>query len=165
MMAAQIAVSMGAKVYGADISSAKASLASAGRIGLEGIIKMDVGSISDTCSRRKIRRIMITAPPTTIVEAVEAIEFGGLITYIGLGHGGQEIISLNSNRFLRKKATLKAVYAGPKLYPEEAMQMLETGIINPKLIITHSFGFNDIERTFETIEKRKGETIKVMMEI
>ena len=165
LMGAQIAVSMDARVYGADISSAKASLAAAGRIGLEGIIRTDKESLSEICSEKKIRRIVITAPPSTILQAVEAIQFGGSIAYLGLGHAGQEIISLNTNNFLRKKLTLKAIYAVPALYPEETMKMLESGIINPDLIITHTFKFNDVEKAFETIDKKKGETLKVILEV
>ncbi|MFH1904438.1 MAG: alcohol dehydrogenase catalytic domain-containing protein [bacterium] len=164
LMAAQMAISIGVKVYGADISPAKASFASAEKIGLEGIIKTDEESILEVCSKKKIRRIMITAPPSTILQAVEAITFGGLITYIGLGHKGQEIISLDINKFLRKKATLKAVYAVPTLYPKEVMKMLESKIINSDLIITHTFKFNDIEKAFKTIEEKKGKSIKVMIE-
>ncbi|MCM8769024.1 MAG: alcohol dehydrogenase catalytic domain-containing protein [Candidatus Omnitrophica bacterium] len=164
LMAAQILKSLGIRVLGQEIPSAQASLTAAKKMGLEVVAPGGRELLSTACTRYSIRRIMITASPQTIPEAVEAIQFGGIITYIGLGQGGQEIISLDCNKLLRKKVTLKPVYAVPPLYPEESLRLLKSGIIDSRLIISHTFPFGKIPEAFKLIQEKKGETIKVMVE-
>ncbi len=165
LMTAQIAVGLGAKVYGAELSTASAALDAAEKSGLERVVHSELESINGICTENKIRKIMITAPPALIPKAVEAIEFGGLITYIGLGQEGREMVTFNINNFLRKKATIRAVYAVPGLYAKEALNALESGIIKPKLLITHNFSLNQIKEAFAVIENNKPDAVKVIVNI
>ena len=136
LMAASIARSQGLRVWGAELSAASVCLARAPAAGVADVILTDKDSISPICSKHEIRRIMITAPPAVLPHAVEAIGYGGVITYVGLAQKTEETIPLNMNHLLRKKVTIRPVYAVPSLYAKETMRALESGVIDSRSLMS-----------------------------
>ncbi|HBC87659.1 MAG TPA: hypothetical protein DCZ94_11940 [Lentisphaeria bacterium] len=101
----------------------------------------------------KIDRIMVTSAPDTIGTAAKIACKGGIITFIGLGFGEKEKISLDGNAFHFKKLQLRASFASPAMFGPMAIEYLEKGIIDGKRLISHTFPLAELAKGMEVAAK------------
>ncbi len=109
-----------------------------------------------------IDRIMVTSSPDTIGTAAKIACKGGIITFIGLGFGAQEKISLDGNSFHFKKLQLRASFASPALFGPMAVEYLEKGIVDGKRIVSHTFPLSKLEEGMKVAREDK-EAVKVVI--
>ncbi|MDP1713401.1 MAG: zinc-binding dehydrogenase [Anaerolineales bacterium] len=97
-----------------------------------------------------VDRVLVTAPPFAIPDALRACRFGGIVALIGLEEHAGETVKLDINAFHFQKLQLRASHAIPNHYFPIALDMLARGVINPDRLITHVFQLNEFRRAFET---------------
>jgi L-iditol 2-dehydrogenase len=111
-----------------------------------------------------VDRVLMTAPPSAIPEALRACRFGGIAAVIGLEQRAGETIVLDINAFHFQKLQLRASHAIPNHYFPIALDLLARGVIDPDRIITHVFSLKEYRRTFETANNPDERVCKVVVE-
>ena len=141
----------------------KARIELAKKLGVTDVILLsDIDVLSYPFPRGGVNKIMITAPPTVIPDMMKIALYGSVISFLGtdLPHGQ---ITFNANYFHFKKLQLRASYAVPALWFPRALELLKSGVVNPKDFITHTF---PLEKTEEYLKKQRddiSDVIKMVM--
>lgn len=111
-----------------------------------------------------VDRILMTAPPNAIPEALRACRFGGIVALIGLEERSGETIMLDVNAFHFQKLQLRASHAIPNHYFPIALDLLARGVIDPDRLITHVFPLNEYRGAFEIANHPDERVGKVVIE-
>jgi L-iditol 2-dehydrogenase len=97
--------------------------------------------------------IEATGVASCINHGVTALRRGGMFVQAGLGASR---IDFAITQVCDKEATVKGSFRyGPGDY-KLAVELLRTGKVIVKPLITHRFGFDDAEQAFLTVSKRQG---------
>jgi len=86
-------------------------------------------------------RIVVTSPPESLPEAIKAIRFGGITTFLGLHFGGRGAVALDVNDLILVKITPRPIFAEPALDFPSSLRLLQQGLVDPGMLVTHTFGF------------------------
>ena len=111
-----------------------------------------------------VDRVLMTAPPPALPDALPACRFGGIIALIGLEERAGETVVLDINAFHFQKLQLRASHAIPNHYFPIALDLLARRVIDPDRIITHVFPLNEFRRAFETANSPDARVGKVVVE-
>jgi L-iditol 2-dehydrogenase len=111
-----------------------------------------------------VDRVLMTAPPSAIPEALRACRFGGIVALIGLEERAGEAILLDINAFHSQKLQLRASHAIPNHYFPISLDLLARGVIDADRIITHVFPLKEYRRAFETANNPNERVCKVVVE-
>jgi L-iditol 2-dehydrogenase len=111
-----------------------------------------------------VDRVLMTAPPVAIPEALRACRFGGIVALIGLEERAGKTIMLDINAFHFQKLQLRASHAIPNHYFPIALDLLARGVIDADRIITHVFPLKEYRRAFETANNPNERVCKVVVE-
>jgi L-iditol 2-dehydrogenase len=97
--------------------------------------------------------IEATGVASCINHGITALKRGGVFVQAGLG---APKIDFMISQICDKEATFKGSFRyGPGDY-ELAIELLQTGKVDLKELITHRFDFDDAEKAFATVSKREG---------
>ncbi|MFW6139481.1 MAG: zinc-dependent alcohol dehydrogenase [Spirochaetota bacterium] len=107
-------------------------------------------------------RVIITSPPGTIPDLLEMACFGGVAAFNGISYK-QESITFNANYFHFNKLKLNASHAIPNWGFPRAFRLLKENILQHDVLVTHTFGFDQIQEAFEAAGSRDLEVIKVVV--
>jgi len=166
LMAAAYARHIGVnKIYLTGRSHSKKRFDLGKKIGVDGIIEVDKEDTVQFFKDKNLEldRVLITAPPYTIKDAVQILHFGGILTYIGFSFDGRENVELNFNDIHLNKLQLRATHAIPNRFFPDALKYIKNGVINPDDFISAEFDLADVQKAFEfTLEN---ETIKTLITI
>lgn len=138
------------KTLGADIT-----------IGIrkQGLVKTIRGYIP-----QGVDRVLITAPPQVIPEAIKITRFGGIISYIGINWSkGGGRITFDANELHFQKIQLRPCHAIPNNRFPVALDLLRRKIIDPDKMITHVFRLDDIEKAIKVSMDPEEKAIKVVV--
>jgi len=165
LMAARIAKVRGArKVYGAELSTCSARIKTAKRWGIDEIINPDIQKIEDYAFERGgVDRVMVTAPPSTIASALSVCRVGGIVGFLGIDYGAGGMITLDSNVIHFNKLQLRASHASPALYFPECLDLIRSGAVKTKELITHRFKLEEIGQAIPAFDSDKKNGIKAVM--
>jgi len=111
-----------------------------------------------------VDRVLMTAPPSAIPDALRACRFGGIVALIGLEERAGETVVLDINAFHFQKLQLRASHAIPNHYFPIALDLLARRVINPDRLITHVFQLNEFPRAFEIANHPDERVGKVVVE-
>lgn len=109
-----------------------------------------------------VDRIIVTAPPGAISDAVRIISYGGIITFLGLHFGGKNIIPIDINYLIFNKITLQPSFAEPAINFNLSLDLLKKGIIPAKEMITHTFSFQNAQSFLKSITEGTEPVIKAV---
>lgn len=111
-----------------------------------------------------VDRVIVTAPPQTIKDAIQISRFGGIIAFNGIEFGTGSQVTFDANEFHFKKLQLRASHAIPNHYFPMAIDLLTRRNIDPELLLTHVFTSNKAEKAFQTLTNPEEKVIKVVIE-
>lgn len=165
LMALRFARLAGArKIYAADLSPYKKRFEVAKLYGADEIIHADKTDIGDyKFDRGGVERIIISAPPKTIPSSLKVANFGGTVAFLGIEYGPGAKISFDANEFHFKKLSLKASFAAPALYFHRCIDILKSGAVNIKPLITNHFKLEEIGQAIINVRDNKENVIKSIM--
>lgn len=165
LMAARLAKAMGArKVYGSELSIAKARIELAKKWGVDEIICPDLEKVEEyKFERGGVDRVLVTAPPKTIPTAIKVCNAGGTIGFLGIDYGPEGNIVIDSNIFHVNKLQLRSSFASPALYFPECLDLVKAGIVNTRELITHTFKLCDLVNGIASFRDEKEKAIKAVM--
>lgn len=138
-----------AKQFGAD------EIINAKDFSVERLLKANDSRLADLI-------ILCTGAKSAIEQALESVDRGGAILFFAATDEGVKI-SLDVNKvFWRNEVTLLSSYAASPQEHIEALQLISSGKINVKDMITHRFGLADTQKGFKLVAEAKN-SIKVVI--
>jgi len=114
--------------------------------------------------RGGVNKIMVTAVPAVIPDMMKIALYGGIISFLGIDMKHGEI-TFNANDFHFRKLQLRASYAAPALWFPRALELLKSGVVNPKDFITQTFPLEKAEEYFKKQRDDISDVIKMVMVI
>ncbi len=110
-----------------------------------------------------VDRVIVTSPPRTLPSAVQMLRFGGLVSYIGVDLGGRSTVELDVNELIFNKVTLRPTYAEPAVKFPVSIRLLQEGMVDAGKLVTHTFGFADLERIMRANESGEEPIVKPVL--
>jgi L-iditol 2-dehydrogenase len=171
LMAARLAKLRGAGFVAitglpADSPRESARLELAAKLGCDLVIQAGKQSVEDEIKSRYpqgVDRVIVSSPPQSLYDAFKVIHFGGIITFFGLHFGGKNVINLDVNDMIFRKITLRPTFAEPAINFPISNRLLRDGLVDPRLLITHTFGFDQARATMGAIIDGSQPIIKAVM--
>ncbi len=171
LMAAQLAKLRGAGFVAltglrADNPLTKARLELAQKLGCDLVIEVGKQSVADEIKSRfpeGVDRVIVSAPPESMYDALKVIRFGGIITFFGIHFGGKSKIEVDVNDLIFRKITLRPTFAEPAINFPVSFRLLRDGLVDASTIVTHTFGFDDARAVMSSIVDGSQPVIKAVM--
>ena len=152
LMALQMVKKAGARrVYAADLSTAGKRAELAKQFGADEVIFTDKTDLTSyPFPRGGVDKVLITAPPALIETATHIMNLGGIIAFLGIAYGDAAKVSFDSNVVHHKKIQIRASDAVPALYFPMCIDLVESGMIDVKSLVTQTF---PLEKTVEGLKQ------------
>jgi threonine dehydrogenase-like Zn-dependent dehydrogenase len=109
-------------------------------------------------------RVIVTSPPNTIADGIKLAGFRSSIVFDGISYQ-DDSITFGANDFHFQKKRLIASHAIPNWGFPQALGLLKEGTIDPKLLLTHRYPFDQLEQALRDYGSPDLEIIKVAVEI
>lgn len=102
----------------------------------------------------------------TFEQCVEATKAGGTISNVGY-HGEGEHVNIPREAWgvgMAEKDIVTGLCPGGRLRLERLLRLLERDRVDPTLMTTHEFGFDDIDEAFHLMETKEDDIIKPLID-
>lgn len=123
----------------------------------------DVGQAIRAHCPNGVDRVIVSAPPSSIHDALKIVRYGGLVAFYGLHFGGQNKIEVDINHLIFNKITLRPVFGEPALNFHRSIELLKAGLIPTGDLITHTFGPRDARRVLQAMVDGTEPVIKAIV--
>jgi L-iditol 2-dehydrogenase len=112
--------------------------------------------------RGRFDHVLLTAPTELIPPALDLLDSGGVLTYIGFGRRTNQI-TFDADRFHMRKLQLRASFASPALYLPTALELIESGAVPGQEMISHTFALDQIGTALTIHRDNKPDVIKAVV--
>ena len=165
LMAAAIARRMGVRrLFLSARPSSEARIAwLKDKVGVDGVFDPGQTPLTPELFPCAIDRVMVTAPPRTLPDAMLVAAKGGVISYIGIEYGEGAVVGFDANLFHFKKLQLRGSHAAPALYTPLALQYLRDGVVDGASLISGRFPLTRLVEAMQAA-RDKGTAIKVVVQ-
>jgi L-iditol 2-dehydrogenase len=123
----------------------------------------DIAAEIQRAAPHGVDRVLVTAPPRTLPLAFEIARFGAIIGLIGIEFGTGSAVTFDVNAFHFKKLQLRASHAIPNHYFPMATDLLARRVIDPDLLVSHTFGLDGFADAFGALTDPGQPAVKVVM--
>ena len=110
-----------------------------------------------------VDRVLVTAPPNVIPEALNVLNYGGILAFVGVEQGDRQAITIDANEFHFNKAQLRASFASPVLHFPTCLQMLLDGWLDTDLVTSHMLPLHRLEEALILLRDDSANTLKVII--
>lgn len=165
-----------AKLYGAgyvaitglagDRPRERARLDRAGECGCDDVFEVDKCDLEAEVKRRfpqGVDRVIVSAPPESMHDALKIIAFGGIITFYGLHFGDRSKVEIDINDLVFRKISLIPTFAEPAINFPLANRLLRDGLVDASKIITHTFAYEQAGEIFQQLIDGSQPIVKAVM--
>jgi len=104
----------------------------------------------------------VGGPKSPLQDALDIVRRGGTVVTIGSPHKPVDISKLMLNE-VRLIGSFSYAYHGQKPEFQTALDLLSTGKVNTKKLITHTFSLERIKEAFETAADKASRSVKVIV--
>ena len=108
-------------------------------------------------------KVLLTAPPALIETATHTLNLGGVLAFLGIAYGPAAIASFDSNLVHHKKIQIRASDAVPALYFPLCIDLVESGMIDLKSLISQKFMLEDAVEGLTHFVQNPAEACKAVM--
>ena len=143
-------------------SHSVARLALARKLGAEALA-VDGDLDKEESLKRKFNHVLMTAPIKFIAPALSLLAYEGTMTYIGIGHDANAMISFDANDFHFRKLQLRASFASPARYFPATLRLLKAGVLPGTELISHTFSLDQIGDMLALARTDKATTLKLVV--
>jgi len=150
----------------ADNAREKARLEAARKLGCDMTIEVGKQDVEEEIKSRfpkGVDRVIVSAPPQSIYDALKIIRFGGIINFFGLHFGGKSVINVDINDLVFRKITLRPTFAEPAINFPVSNRLLREGLVDASTLITHRFGFEDAKKIMGAVIDGSQPIVKAVM--
>ena len=165
LMALKMAKSSGArKIYAAERSDATARCELAKKYGADEIIFTDKVNLEDyKFEKGGVDRVLVTAPPKTICSACNVTNIGGIVAFLGISYGPDAMATFDSNIVHLRKIQIRASNAIPALYFPKCIDMIDSGLVDVKQLISHRFKMDELPTALINYRDDRKSALKAVM--
>lgn len=171
LMAARVARIRGAGYVAitglaADNPREKARFDVAAQFGCDDMIevgKQDVAAEIKHKFPQGVDRVIVSAPPASMTDALKIIKYGGIITFFGLHFGGKSTVQIDINDLIFRKISLVPTFAEPAIHFPVANRLLRDGLVDGQAIVTHRFQMVDTRDVMASIIDGTAPIVKAVM--
>jgi len=171
LMAARLARICGAGFvaitgHPADTPGKKARMEAAHKLGCDLVVEVGKQNLKDEIMSRfpkGVDRVIVGSPPQSMYDAFDIIRFGGIITFFGIHVGGKSKITVDVNDLIFRKITLRPTFAEPAINFSRSLHCLREGLVDSRLIVSHTFPFNEAKPIFASIIDGSQPIVKAVM--
>ena len=164
LMAIRLAKLAGSEtIYACGLSKSEERLEIAEEFGADEVICVDKTPLDKYIFNREPDRFMTTSPPKTLNSMFEVAAPYSIITYIGIEYGSGSTAAFDANAFHFKRLQLRASFAAPAFYIPEALELIQSGRIDAKKLITHKFKIEDAAIAMSTAVNDNEDVVKVVL--
>jgi L-iditol 2-dehydrogenase len=150
MALAQVKRAGARRIFVSELGRQAARLRLAWDFGADEVLDPTVTPLEEYDFGCEIDRVLVTSPPRTLPSAFAVAGKGGIISFIGIGHGEGASATFNVNEFHFKKLQLRASFASPALFTPRALQYLREGVVDGPALVSHQFPLSEIEQAMRT---------------
>lgn len=151
-----------ARIYAVNRSLGKRAEV-ARQLGADEVISTLETPLNDISFRKGIDRALVSASVSAIGEALPRMNYGGIVSFIGIEYGKGSVISFDANDFHFKKLQLRASHAAPALYFPQVLQLLQDKHVDGDALISHVMPLEKISEAMALVRDRREEVIKVII--
>lgn len=112
-----------------------------------------------------VDRVLVTAPPKTLPDAIRISRFGGIIAFIGIEFGAGSQLTFDANEFHFKKLQLRASHAIPNHYFPMAIDLLARRAVDPDPLLSRTCALDQVEEAFHVLTDPQERAIKVVLRL
>jgi threonine dehydrogenase-like Zn-dependent dehydrogenase len=135
--------------------------------GADAVLHIDAGELAaDALPGGKVDKILMTATPDAMPGAMNLLNVGGVMGFIGIGTSGpKRFVTFDMVHFHEDKLQIRASNAVPALYFPACIELCKSGMVDMRAMISHSLHFESFERDVRAyLDDRRG-ALKAVMEI
>ena len=156
-----------ARIYAANRSGGR-RMELARAWGADEVVELGDAPASSILFRRGgVDRALVSAPPQAIPGVLPAMNYGGVVTFIGIDYGGRSAITLDANDFHFKKLQLRASHAAPALYFPAVLRLLADGAADGTFdgaaVVSHVLPLERIAEAMRLARDNRAEALKVVI--
>ncbi len=165
-----------AKLYGAgyvaitglaaDNPCERARLDLASQLGCDDVFEIGKHDLEGEIKRKfpqGVDRVIVSAPPESLLDALKIIRFGGIITFYGLHFGDRGKVELDVNDLVFRKISLIPTFAEPAINFPVSNRLLRDGLVDADAIITHRFPYGKTRDVMRNIIDGSEPIVKAVM--
>jgi L-iditol 2-dehydrogenase len=144
----------------------KARQGLAGQFGCDLFIETGKQDVEEEIKKRfpqGVDRVIVTAPPQSIYDALKVVRFGGIVNLLGLHFGDRSTVSIDINELIFRKITLRPTFAEPAINFPLANRLLQDGLVDVSALVTHTFGFEDARKIMSAALDGSQGVVKAVM--
>lgn len=110
-----------------------------------------------------VDRILMTAPPNVMPDALKLLNIGGVMGFIGIGVDDTRYASFDMRLFHDRKLQIRASNAVPALYFPACLELCVSGMVDMKAMISHTLGLDSFVGDVATYMKDRQGALKAVM--
>jgi L-iditol 2-dehydrogenase len=110
-----------------------------------------------------VDRALVSASASAVLDAIPAMNYGGIISYIGIEYGPGAKLQFDANDFHFRKLQLRASHASPALYFPTCLQLLSDGHVDGEAIISHIMPLENIAEAMMKLRDSREEVLKIVI--
>ncbi len=116
--------------------------------------------------RGGVDKILMTAAPDAMPSAMNLMNVGGVMGFIGIGTSGEKrFVTFDMYRFHDDKLQIRASNAVPALYFPAAVDLVKAGMVDMRAMISHGLSFEGFGRDVRAyLDDRRG-ALKAVLEL
>lgn len=110
-----------------------------------------------------VDRILMTAPPDVMPDALKLLNIGGIMGFIGIGVDDTQYARFDMRLFHDHKLQIRASNAVPALYFPACIDLCVSGMVDMKAMISHTLRLDHFARDVDAYVKDRSRALKAVM--
>ena len=165
LFALRLARLMGARrIYAVNTSGRDARDRLAKAWGADEVIHSDrVDLLRYPFPKGGVDRILMTAPPSVMPDALKLLNIGGVMGFIGIGVDDTRYASFDMRLFHDRKLQIRASNAVPALYFPACLELCASGMVDMKAMISHTLSLDSFAGDVSKYMKDRQGALKAVM--
>lgn len=151
-----------ARIYAVNRSGGKRAEAALA-LGADEVILTRETPLEKAAFRKGVDRALVSASVGAIAEAMPMMNYGGILSFIGIEYGTGSTITFDANTFHFNKLQLRASHAAPALYFPIVLQLLKDRHVDGDKLISHVMPLEKIAEAMMLTRDRREEVLKVVI--
>jgi L-iditol 2-dehydrogenase len=145
-------------------SSSSARMEAGLQLGADGLIEVDRRTVAETdFGKRRPDKILVTAPPDAIPEALSVAALGGIVSYIGVAWNEKTRVAIDADDLHFRKLSLRPSHAWPGTHATESIRLLAQCPELGRTLVSHRFGLDDIASAMTTVRDDRKSVRKALV--
>jgi L-iditol 2-dehydrogenase len=108
-------------------------------------------------------RVLVTAPPQLLPDAMATLAYEGICVYIGFDWGDGGKVAFDTTAMHLGKQQLRASFASPAVYLPIALDLIRSGTIPAGTLISHRFRLSRLQEAINLLRNDRETTRKVIV--